>query len=241
MEDSDGVNKNTVSIIIPCRNIDEYTRRCLVYCDKLDYPNKEIMLITDWVCPGLPATKRNWAMDRAKGEVIAFIDSDAYPAIDWIESSLNYLNAGYIGVCGPGILPNDAPLLEKAADLVLKLLPFSYRVTPKKARLVTDYPTFNLIVKKTDIRFKPYLTGEDTLFCEEISNNGKILYSPYVVVFHNRRPLFKPYIKQITTYGKHRGYLVKLALLGLLTTAYFYTIAFIAGFFLNNLKDGPKE
>jgi GT2 family glycosyltransferase len=170
-------------------------------------------------------------MDRAKGEVYAFIDSDAYPAYDWLDTAIKYLAFDKcLGVCGPGILPSDAHPLEQAADLVYKLLPYNYRVVPKGHRIVKDYPTFNLIVKKTDIRFKKFLTGEDTLFCQELSKQGKILYSPEVIVYHNRRPLFKAFTRQVSTYGLHRGHLIKLALLGLIAVLIYYPINFIKGF-----------
>ena len=219
-----------VSVIIPCKEIDKYTERCLNALKTQTYKDYEIFVVDDQKCQGFPADKRNWAILRATGDFLAFIDSDSYPTPSWLENALKWLEKGYIGVCGAGILPPDAPLLEQAADLVLKFLPFSYRVTPKKQRIVTDYPTFNLIVKKTNIKFQHYLTGEDTLYCGELSKLGKILYTPDVWVYHNRRPLFRPFWKQISTYGRHRGHLIKLALLGFLTTIVVYFYNFIKGF-----------
>ncbi len=136
-----------------------------------------------------------------------------------------------IGVCGPGILPADSSILEQTADLVLKCLPYSYRVTPKKQRIVKEFPTFNLIVKKTDLLFEPYLTGEDSLYCRKFSEKGKILYTPDVIVYHNRRPLFRPFWKQIATFGWHRGRLIGLAFLGWLSVLFVYGRNFICGFF----------
>lgn len=237
MENSHREHKNPlVSIIIPCRNIDDYTRRCLVYCDKLEYRNFEVVLLTDWACAGLPAIKRNFGMSLSKGDFLAFIDSDAYPASDWLTRAVYYLTTfkRYTAVCGPGIIPYDAPLLEKASDLVLKFLPYNYRVTPKNPRLVAEYPTFNLIVRKKNApQFSPYLTGEDSLFCRQLK--GEILYAPDVIVYHNRRPLFKPFINQISTYGRHRGHLIRLAILGWLSVLIFYPINFIKGLFKEKL------
>ena len=200
-------------------------------------PNdKEIIVVDDYKCAGYPASKRNWALKKAKGDIVAFIDNDAYPSMDWLNNALPYLNLdNVVAVCGAGILPADAPFLEQASDLVYRMLPFSYRVIPKKERIVKEFPTFNLIVKKKYVdlvgEFKSYLTGEDSLFCWELNKYGKIIYSPYVIVYHNRRPLFKPFIDQISTYGLHRGHLIRLALLGLITTVIFYGYNFIKGFF----------
>jgi glycosyltransferase involved in cell wall biosynthesis len=178
----------------------------------------------------MPAEKRNLAIQLAKGDYYAFIDSDAYPPPNWLENSLKWLQKGWIGVCGAGVLPENAPILEQASDLVLRWMPFSYRVVRKPQRIVTDYPTFNLVVKKTDIRFKHYLTGEDTLYCNELSQRGKILYTPDVWVYLNRRPLIRPFRKQVSTYGFHRGHLIRLAVAGLATTVVVYATNFIKGF-----------
>ena len=223
------MDKPLFSIIIPYQRWGKDLARCIHNIHKQSYTHYEIIEVPDMVCRGFPATKRNWAIAQAQGDYLAFIDSDAYPREDWLLNSLIWLNRGYVGVCGPGVLPPDSSLLEQATDLVYKSLPFSYRVTPKPKRIVTDYPTFNLIVKRTNIQFKPYLTGEDTLYCQELSKLGQILYTPDVIVYHSRRPLFKPYWEQISTYGLHRGHLIRLAVLGWLSTWWVYGVNFMKG------------
>lgn len=225
-----------VSIIIVCREIDKLALRCITNCQFLPN-NKEIIVVDDMACLGYPGEKRNWALKRAKGDFVAFIDSDAYPSMDWLNNALAYLAPEKIvAVCGPGILPVNSSLSERASDLIYRLLPYSYRVTRKEMRIVPEYPTFNLITKrKYCVDFQPFLTGEDSLFCREISKWGKILYTPDVVVYHNRRPLFQPFLKQVSTYGLHRGHLIKLALLGLITTVICYGYNFIRGFLKRKL------
>ena len=41
-------SKTLVSIIIPCKDVDDYTRECIEYCRRLDYPNFEIILLPDY-------------------------------------------------------------------------------------------------------------------------------------------------------------------------------------------------
>jgi cellulose synthase/poly-beta-1,6-N-acetylglucosamine synthase-like glycosyltransferase len=41
-------SKALVSIIIPCKDVDDYTRECIEYCRRLDYPNFEIILLPDY-------------------------------------------------------------------------------------------------------------------------------------------------------------------------------------------------
>jgi glycosyltransferase involved in cell wall biosynthesis len=235
-----------VSIIIPCKQVDSYVQRCIKHIRELDYKDWEVVLVTDTECSGLPAEKRNYGIKKAKGDVIAFIDSDAYPRRDWLNDLHktllwqsrygNDINFYYdiAAVCGPGILPPDASLREKATDLVLRWLPFSYRVVPKRVTEVPEYPTFNLIVRKEILdkvgKFERYLTGEDSLLCMKIRQYGTIMYYPDLVVYHNRRELFKPYFKQISVWGWHRGRLISLALVGWLGTCVVYPWNFLRGF-----------
>ena len=62
-----------VSIIVPCKTIDDYVRRCVASLEKLPQDH-EIIVIPDSIVPGFPAAKRNWGMQKATGDVFAFID-----------------------------------------------------------------------------------------------------------------------------------------------------------------------
>jgi cellulose synthase/poly-beta-1,6-N-acetylglucosamine synthase-like glycosyltransferase len=217
-----------VSIIVPCREIDFYADRCFQVC-KLIYPQAEIRLVTDSLCPGFPAEKRNWGMRHTLGSVLAFLDSDAYPSPTWLQTALFALEE-YPAVCGPGILPPTANLKERIADIVYQMLPYSYRVVQMRSRIVPEYPTFNLIVlRELATEFDSYLTGEDTLFTRRIK--GGIFYHPDILVYHNRRPVFKPLWKQVGTYGRHRGNLIRLAFFAWLSTMFTYSVNFVIGFF----------
>lgn len=193
------------------------------------YPEAELIVITDGDCPGYPSVKRNWGMQRATGSIFAFIDSDAYPAVGWLENALELLKE-YPAVCGPGVLPFDAPAMERISDIVYQLLPYSYRVVQREPRIVPEFPTFNLIVKKeVATRFENYLTGEDTLFTRKIKEG--IFYHPNILVYHNRRPAFRGLWKQVGTYGRHRGSLIRIALFAWVSTVVAYSVNFVYGFF----------
>lgn len=216
-----------VSIIIPCKKVDAYVRRCVKACIVLSQ-EKEIIVVTDSVCPGFPSAKRNWAMQRAKGEIYAFIDSDAYPSKDWLKKALYWLQV-FPAVCGPGVLPPDAPLAEHVADQVHKSVFCPYRGKADKPRIVPWHPAFNLIVRKevaTD--FDSYLTGEDDKFGERIKEG--IFYHPSILVYHNRRGIFRPLWKQFGIWGRHKGHFVRLAVLAWLSTLWVYTVNFTFGF-----------
>jgi len=216
-----------VSIIIPCRTVDAYVERCVAHCKKLE-ENKEIFVVTDRVVPGLPAWKRNWAMENAKGEIYAFIDSDAYPHKDWLKEALFWLQT-FDAVCGPGALPPDAPYSERIADMVHRRVFCPYRVTPQAPRVVPWHPTFNLIVKKkVATKFPNYLTGEDDKFGLNIKDG--IFYHPNILVYHNRRGIFRPLWKQFGTYARHKGAFQGMAFVAWVTTIWTYAINWVIGF-----------
>ena len=216
-----------VSIIVPTKIIDFYAKRCIEACQTF-FPKAELLVITDEICPGLPAAKRNYAMQKAKGDIYAFIDSDAYPDKDWLKNALYWLQC-FPAVCGPGVLPPDAPESEKIADQVHKWVFCAYRVAPKSPRIVPWHPTFNLIIKKEVASlFDSYLTGEDDRFGKEIK--GGIFYHPSILVYHNRRGAFKPLWKQFGTYARHKGAFVGMASLAWATTIWTYAVNWVKGF-----------
>lgn len=222
-----------VSVIIPCKKVDEYTERCITACRNLTQ-DKEILVIPDSIYYGLPADKRNYAMSKAKGDVFAFIDSDAFPSAGWLKAALYWLQT-FEAVCGPGVLPPDASFRERIADEVHKRVFCPYRVVQMKPRIVPWHPTFNLIVKRSvATRFPHFLTGEDDKFGLAIPDG--IFYHPDILVYHNRRGAFRPLWKQFGTYARHKGYFKRMAFLAWVTTTWVYAVNFIKGFFSRRVK-----
>ena len=224
-----------ISIIIPCKGITEASK-CIDECLNLDYDNYEIIVLPDYIqtipydsmvryiATGeiLPSHKRDIGIKEAKGDIVAFIDSDAYPDRDWLKEAQEALDLHtdfkVAGVCGPGIIPPDSPEKERTADWILRHLPRSYRVERHPAFFLDDYPTFNLIFKKEVVKrvggFScDFMTGEDTILCKKICKLGyKILYHPNIVVYHRRRPVWKPFLKQISIWGFHTGHFIRKGL-----------------------------
>lgn len=164
-----------------------------------------------------PAEKRDIGVKHAKGEIIAFLDDDAYPDELWLENAVKlFKRRGVEAVCGPGILPTHTNLWEKIFDEVLKTWigagGYNYRFTPRHQRFVTDYPSMNfLIFKKMFLKLggfnSNYWPGEDSKLCNDLveKEKGRILYSPEVLVYHHRRNNLKGFLKQHAQYGFHRG------------------------------------
>ena len=168
-----------------------------------------------------PAEKRNIGIREAKGEIVAFIDDDAYPDAHWLEYAVKYFGDRDVGaVGGPGVTPpcdrSLARLGGRVYDNWLVSGNYRYRYHAGGVRMdVDDYPSCNLFVRKDVLdKIGGYRTdfwpGEDTLLCKDILDSWKrIIYDPWVVVYHHRRPLFLPHLRQLGRYAFHRGYFCK--------------------------------
>ena len=224
-------SKTLVSIIIPCKDVDDYTRECIEYCRRLDYPNFEIILLPDHSTEAIdgviiiatepvpPGIKRNIGVKNSTGEFCAFIDNDAYPRSDWLTNAVKcFENPEVGGVGGPGLTPNEDCSMQKAGGYVLS----SFMVGNLSSRYKTkgcfesdDIHSCNFIARKAVVEEaggwnEKYWPGEDTLMCLAIKRLGKkLVESSDVVVYHHRRPLFSPHLKQVSRFGEHRGFFVK--------------------------------
>jgi len=174
-----------------------------------------------------PGTLRDFGACYSTGEVLAFIDADAYPSKDWVDVALRYMTDFALG--GPSLLPPDSNFRQRLTDLVYRYLPLSYRVKPTRPMFVKEMPTSNLFVKKR--RFFEVggfdcdcLTGEDSILCAKL---GGCLYIPSLIVYHRRRPIFHPLFKQVAVYGRQRGIFFR-AYVG---TLWNYGRSFVCGFF----------
>ena len=227
-----------VSIVIACPHMSWMLDECIAAICAQSYWNWECIILPDddealtvpqaggtfRVIPTgkvRPAEKRNCGIRAARGEIVAFIDDDAYPDAHWLEYAVRYFSEPGIGaVGGPGITPSGdgwlARLSGRVYDNILVSGNFRYRYRAGGVRKdVDDYPSCNLLVRKDVLtRIGGYRTdfwpGEDTLLCKDIIDGGKrIVYDPWVVVYHHRRPLFLPHLRQLGRYAFHRGYFCK--------------------------------
>lgn len=163
-----------------------------------------------------PGKQKNQGAWKSKGEILAYIDSDAYPDPDWLrEAVLIFKEDPTIGVvCGPNITPYRDNFWQKASGKVYEILG-KERYKPLKRKEVEEAPSCNLLVRKIVFERvggfpEDVWPGEDTVFCEKVLEAGyKIIYDPRVIVYHHRRG-FIEHLKQIARYGQMRGRFIKL-------------------------------
>lgn len=182
-----------VSIIIPAKEINGYIRESVPKILSLDYDNFEILVHVD--CPTTehwpktkilvgqrigetPPVKRDQAVAQAQGEIIAFLDDDAYPRRDWLKNAIRHFEHSEVAaVYGPGVTPRSDGLQAKISGEILASpmtsWKYAYRYLPAgkffrepnnlncrqcrrfdgcparpKIFTVDDAPTVNLLVRK---------------------------------------------------------------------------------------------
>lgn len=260
----------TVSIIIAVKAWQRHLEECINKCRELDYPDFELFILPDSegtvpvaslksntkgtvpikvisTGPVSPAQKRDKAISYAKGEILAFIDDDAYPERDWLKNALKNFTAPEVAaVCGPAVTPPFEPLRQKAGGRVFASRLISaknnYRYLPGIRREIDDYPSCNLLVRKSVMQTlggfdTAVWPGEDTKLCLDITKKlgKKIIYDPKVLVWHHRRPLFLPHLRQVSRYAFTRGYFVRVYPETSLRFSYFIPSVFLLAIFIGGL------
>ena len=213
-----------VSVVVCTHNGERTLPECLAGVGALDYPNFETIVVADGSRDasadiarahgatlveiehrGLSAA-RNAGVARASGEIVAFLDDDAFPDPDWLYYIAAPLRAnGHGGVGGPNIPPEDDGLV---ADCVAVAPggPIHVLISDREAEHV---PGCNMAFRKSaleavggfDERFR--VAGDDVDVCWRLQEAGLTLgFSAGAVVMHRRRDSVRRYLKQQYGYGK---------------------------------------
>lgn len=222
------------SFIIPVKEINDFVRELVSRIISLAENNFEIIIYPDETTdeiwdktrqiasgPVGPAAKRNLALRDAQGEILIFIDDDAYPKDNFLSIlDKNFQDENIIAVGGPAMTPRESKFWQKVsgATFLSSLsggFPERYRPYGKK-KFVADWPTVNLSIQKRAFGELggfggDYWPGEDTKLGFDLltKKNVRILYDPELIVYHHRREGLVKHVKQISAYGLHRGFFAK--------------------------------
>ena len=123
----------SISVVVCTYNGARTLEECLRHATQVDYPNYEVIVVDDGSTdssaeiaerPGVRLIRvkngglskaRNIGWQQASGEVVAYLDDDAYPDRDWLTYLANtFLETDFVGVGGPNIPPSGDGVVADA-------------------------------------------------------------------------------------------------------------------------------
>lgn len=213
-----------VSVVVCSYNGARTISDTLDALEKLEYPDYEVIVVNDGSNDETPdivetyscrlvttdneglSNARNEGLRRATGEIVAYIDDDAYPDPHWLQYLVHTLRtADVCGAGGPNLLPpQSGPLAECVSHAPGG--PCHVLDTDQTAEHI---PGCNMAFWKSALEevdgFDPQFrtAGDDVDLCWRLLDKGwKIGFHHAAVVWHHRRPSLRTYFKQQFGYGK---------------------------------------
>jgi glycosyltransferase involved in cell wall biosynthesis len=152
----------------------------------------------------LAARARAAGVTLARGDVLAFIDSDAYAAPDWIEQVVRSAESGRDLICGSIGNANPDSAVARAEQLVM----FSEFLSDTPERPMWFALSGNLVMGRAAYeRFGPFVeirASEDLIFSRQVvMAGGRILFAPRMRVFHDNRRRLRPYLRNQMLLGTY--------------------------------------
>ena len=152
------------------------------------------------------SSARNTGLAAATGEIVAYLDDDAYPDSHWLKYlAATFLSTSHTGVGGPNLVPLDDPAVAQCVGNAPGG-PTHVLLTDSEAEHI---PGCNMAFRKSglsaiggfDAQFRR--AGDDVDVCWRIQNMGwTIGFSPAALVWHHRRASIGAYLKQQKSYGQ---------------------------------------
>ena len=213
-----------ISVIVCTYNGARTLPQCLDELTALDYPNYEVIVVNDGSTDesagiaryypvrlinqenkGLSAA-RNTGLAASEGEIVAYIDDDAYPHRYWLRYLASAFNrSAHAGIGGPNLpFAGDGFVAECVASAPGN--PLHVLLSDEVAEHI---PGCNMAYRKEalvalggfDPRFRA--AGDDVDICWRLQDHGwTIGFCPTAVVWHHRRNSIRAFWKQQYGYGK---------------------------------------
>ena len=214
-----------VSIVVCSYNGARTLRDCITSLQDLHYPDYEVVFIDDGskdktqeIMKDFPKVRnivqvnkglsvaRNVGIAAAKGEVVAFTDSDCMVDRDWLYFLVHtLLSADFAAVGGPNISPPATDWIQATVGAA----PGSPSHVLLTDTIAEHVPGCNMAYFKWALEeiggFDPEYrkAGDDVDVCWRLMQRGyQIGFSPAAVVWHYRRFEVRTYFSQQTGYGE---------------------------------------
>jgi glycosyltransferase involved in cell wall biosynthesis len=214
----------SITAVVCARNAQSTLDECLRHLCALDYPSLEVLVVNDGstdatgeIAQGHPvevltlapsglSSARNAGARAARGEIVAFIDSDAFPPPEWpYLLALGFDGPTVGGVGGPNLPPRDDPVIAQAVARAPGG-PLHVLLSDDRAEHV---PGCNMAFWRDLIieldGFDPIFTaaGDDVDFCWRVLDAGwSIAFHAGAFVWHRRRASVRGYLRQQRGYGR---------------------------------------
>jgi glycosyltransferase involved in cell wall biosynthesis len=220
-----------ISVVVCAHNAESTIHETLEACSKLEYPNFEVIVVDDGSTDRTAAiaekyavrliriankglsNARNVGAEAATGEIVAFIDADAYPDPHWLMYlARTFAQSDHAGVGGPNIIPSSdgfiAQCVARAPGGPIHVLYSDHEAE--------HIPGCNMAFRKRWLEeiggFDPqfHAAGDDVDLCWRLQERGLTLgFSPAAVVWHHRRNSLRAFWKQQKGYGAAEALLEK--------------------------------
>jgi len=215
----------SISVVICAYNAGATLDECLRHTCALEYPDLEIIVVDDGssddtaqiarsydrvrlesIAHGGLSVARKHGYTVARGDVVAYLDSDAYPDREWAYYlALGFDGPDVAGVGGPNVPPTTdvtgAHQVARAPGGPLHVL-----LSDDRAEHI---PGCNMAFWRERLvevgGFDPVYTaaGDDVDLCWRVLDRGwEISFHPAALVWHHRRPGLRAYLRQQRGYGR---------------------------------------
>lgn len=213
-----------VSVVICSYNGARTLRDTLNALKQLDYPDHEIVVVNDGSTDATPeivieygvqlistenrglSSARNTGWQAATGEIIAYIDDDAYPDPHWLKYlAYTFITTSHVAVGGPNIAPAGDGVI---ADCVANSPGGPVHVLLSDT-VAEHIPGCNMAFRRSalseiggfDPRFRT--AGDDVDICWRLMEGGATIgFHAGAMDWHHRRNCMKTYWRQQKGYGK---------------------------------------
>ncbi len=222
--------KPEVSVIIPVLNAADRIEQCLKAVFAQTHLPREVILIdghsTDATVAkaekfpvtiihqdyGWAGAARQLGVEKAQGEYVALTDADCIPPPDWLKGLLGEFQPGVVGVGGGIENTGEGLWLRSANDVMGTFLGGGNSAQGrrlKNRRREKDLNAFNSIYHKGELvaagGFNIHLSGADEAeLGRRLQKQGRLLYTPDVVVIHDHQRGLKSFARQMYRYGRWR-------------------------------------
>jgi len=220
-----------VSVVLCSYNGSRTIRDCLEGLERVDYPNFEVIVVDDGSTDGTAdiargydvrlirtenrglSSARNTGLEAATGEIVAYLDDDAYPDPHWLKYlAATFAATDHAGVGGPNLPPpGDGPIADCVANAPGG--PVHVLLSDREAEHI---PGCNMAFRKASLEaiggFDPQFrtAGDDVDVCWRLQQRGwTIGFHPAAMVWHHRRNSLRAYWRQQLGYGKAEALLRK--------------------------------